>query len=100
MQKNEPDLWEQIVTRQYQLPEQHAIEEAPFTDGADGSDITVEAIAKHIADGEARRQGHLIFGGASAHVLRTLCMTIFGRTNNRRLFFIFCRVGHVTKLWS
>ncbi|OJA14379.1 hypothetical protein AZE42_07745 [Rhizopogon vesiculosus] len=55
VQRNEPDLWEQIVTRQYQLPEQRAIEEPPFTDdtgGADGSDVTVEAVAKHISDGD------------------------------------------------
>ncbi|OJA17054.1 hypothetical protein AZE42_11364, partial [Rhizopogon vesiculosus] len=54
VQRNEPDLWEQIVTRQYQLPEQRAVEEPPFTDntdGADRSDVTVEAVAKHIADG-------------------------------------------------
>jgi hypothetical protein len=57
VQRNEPDLWEQIMTRQYQLPEQRAIEdsEPPFTDdtdGADGSDVTVEAVTKHIADGD------------------------------------------------
>src|SRR5882757_6368782 len=38
---------------------------------------------------QVRRQGHLILGGASAHVLRTLCITIFGHTNNRSFFFHF-----------
>jgi hypothetical protein len=53
VQRNESDLWEQIVICQYQLPEQHAIEEPPSTDdtdGADGSGVIVEAVTKHIAD--------------------------------------------------
>jgi hypothetical protein len=63
MQKNEPDLWTKISTHQYKLSEQHGVadadEEPAFTDDTDtdaldGSDIAIEAILQHIADGSSQ----------------------------------------------
>jgi hypothetical protein len=58
VQKNEPDLWTKISTRQYKLAKQDDImdtdQEPAFTDDADtsdGSDVPVEAILQHIVDG-------------------------------------------------
>ncbi|KAG1890196.1 hypothetical protein F4604DRAFT_1949963 [Suillus subluteus] len=60
MQKNEPDLWMKISTHQYKLSEQHGVadadEEPAFTDDTDtdaldGSDVAIETILQHIADG-------------------------------------------------
>ena len=60
VQRNEPDLWALISTRQYQLQvsEQRGVqvvdsnEEPAFSgDTVDGSDVAVDAVLQHIADG-------------------------------------------------